>query len=286
MLPTAKIFFDTQICINAANNVIPEADWAEATDYVHRVSDYCISPLSVGEVILSIARSDEQYFETCKIRLRKLYLEGKRTFFDFPRFFLAQTLGFKVNRPGHLEDNFDFSVQIVLLARSKSELLNGVTVPYLTKKVKIRIDRFTEEVEAIQSWYVAWMSQLKGTKKISPSPDEWAENALSFYGIEKDETAREIFLRSLPAAYQFELALFDLARNGNFDVKKNVSDLIDAQQLIYLCDPTVVFVTDDSDFKKRVHGNSQSARILSFRELLRRARTGAPLLQDHPTKIG
>jgi hypothetical protein len=284
-LPTAKVFFDTQICINAANKAISEEDWREATEYIQKVAEYWISPLSVGEIVLGIAKGDERHFENGKTRLRKIYSEGARHFFDFPRYFLAKTLGFEAKRPANLEDDFGFSIQVILLAESKSELLSGVAIPYLTTGVKIRIDRFLQEIEAIQQRFVQLVSTLKGTKKFTLAPEQWAERALSFYGIEEDEAARNRFLKALYAAYQFDTVLLDLARNRNYDLQKNVSDIVDTQQLIYLCDPTVVFVTDDSDFKKRLRGNAQSGRIVAFREVLRRARNQESLLQEHPTTI-
>src|SRR5258708_1391646 len=145
MLPIAKIFFDTQVCINAANKSISERDWRDVTGYVQNAAEYCISPLSVAEIVLSITRGDERYFESGKLRLRKIYSEGGRRFFDFPRYFLAETLGLQVRRPTHLEDDFGFSIQVILLAETKRELLDGISVPHLTRKVKIRVDRFLAE---------------------------------------------------------------------------------------------------------------------------------------------
>jgi hypothetical protein len=53
--------------------------------------------------------------------------------------------------------------------------------------------------------------------------------------------------------------------------------LIDAQQLYYLSDPTVVFITDDSDFKKRLKSAAPQERVLSWSELLAYAKRGVPL---------
>lgn len=277
MRAAAKVFFDTQICMNAANGVIPEEEWREATDYIQEMAQYWISPLTAGEVILSIAKADEDHFDKGRERLRRLYIKGSR-FFDFPRYFVAETLGLPDKRPAHLEDDFGFSIQVILLADSKRQLLEGVPLPYLTARVRIGIDRFQSEVEEIQQRYVRLLSTLRGKKKASLSPEEWAHKALSLLGIENDNTIRDRFLRALPAAYQFDMVLFDLARNTNFDPQRNVSDLIDTQQLCYLCDPAVVFVTNDTDHKNRLRGNLQAGRILTFRDVLQRARDDEPLL--------
>jgi len=278
----AKVFFDTQICINAANGQIREADWNDVNLYIRQVGEYWTSPLTVGEILLSIARGERDYFEAGRARLRSVYSADSK-YFDFARYFVAKTLGLPDRRPARLEDDLGFVIQICLLAESRDELLEeGVPVPYLTRRVRIRLDRLLEEIDGIQQSYVQRFTLLKGRGKINLTPEEWARPILTLYGIEKDRLARERFLGALNAAYQFETALFDLARNANYDLRKNVSDLVDAQQLCYLADPTVVFVTDDSDHKKRLRGSAQSGRILSFRELLRRAHSQEPLIEQRP----
>jgi len=278
----AKVFFDTQIYINAANGQIRESDWDDASLYIRRVGEYWTSPLTVGEILLSIARGEPDYFEAGKARLRRVYSAGSK-YFDFARYFVAKTLGLPDKRPARLEDDLGFVIQICLLAESKDELLEeGVPIPYLTRRVRIRLGRFLDEIDRIQQNYVQRFTLLKGRGKINLTPEEWARPILTLYGIEGDRSAREAFLVALNAAYEFEMALFNLARNTNYDLQKNVSDLVDAQQLCYLADPTVVFVTDDSDHKKRLRGSAQSGRILSFRQLLRRAHSQEPLIGQRP----
>jgi hypothetical protein len=276
---SAKVFFDTQICINAASGRITETDWHEAIGHILTSEEYWISPLTLGEIILSIAKGDEKYFEIGKTRLRTIYCNGRGKFFDFPRYFIAGTLGLRDRRPLNLEDDFGFSIQVILLADSKRNLAEGVALPHLKQtRAKVRIDRFLSEIEANQQHYVELFSTRKGSSKNKLTPEQWAMPALRLYGIHDDEAARSRFIESLSAAYQFDVALLDLARNRNYDLRKNVSDLVDTQQLCYLCDPTVVFVTDDSDHRHRLLGNAQSNRVLTFREVLTRIRGKKPLL--------
>jgi hypothetical protein len=278
-LSITKVFFDTQICIRAASGRIPENEWARVTNHILSVAQYCISPLTLGEILLSIARGDEHYFESGKERLRRVYLNGKGTFFDFPRYFVADFLGLKDKRPGNLEKEFGFSVQVILLAQSRQELEKGVALPYLKGQVaRVRLDRFLREIEATQKRYVDWFSRLRGKSKTTITPEQWAAPAMYLYGIEEDDVSKQRFIEALSASCQFDTALLDLARNENFDLRKNVSDLVDTQQLCYLCDPTVVFVTDDSDHRKRLCGNAQLSRIRTFADTLRRAENGDALL--------
>jgi hypothetical protein len=52
----------------------------------------------------------------------------------------------------------------------------------------------------------------------------------------------------------------------------NSSDWIDFQQLFYLADPSLLFVTEDKDFRNRTSGTTQSNQIVSFDQFFARMR--------------
>jgi hypothetical protein len=274
---TCKVFFDTQVCINAAKRQINEADWAKATRHVQETAEYYVSPPTLGEILTSIAKGDGSHFEEGKERLRRLCLPGRK-FFDFPEYFLGHTLGFQIRRPGNLDSNFGFDVSGILLADSKADLSTGVPLRSGGFAL-VKLDKFLAEMERSKQTYVSLFSILKGSKKPDFSPKEWASSAMTGWGLERDEASLTKFINGLSAAYEYELALHNLVRNSNYDLRKHISDVIDARQLIYLCDPEVVFVTDDAGFKKRLRENAQNHRILTFSELLGRAHDGQSILR-------
>ena len=278
-VPQCRVFFDTQICINAAANKISEADWFSAMAYIQETAEYCVSALTLGEIILSIARGNRQSFEAHQERLRRLCPRGNKTFLDFPEYFLASELGFEVRRPRHLETDFSFSVSVILQAQSRCDLFDGVLLP-TGGTAQVRLDRFLDEVDGWQNAYVEWFSGLKGSKRPAFTPEQWATSVISFMGFELNEESVQRFVRACAAGYEYEVALHNLIRNGNYDLRKHVSDLLDAKQLCYLCDPAMVFVTDDTGFKKRLRRNPQKGRIVTFPELVNRAREKQPILQS------
>src|SRR6266849_1567507 len=265
-----KTFLDTQIISDVERGAISSSDWERAKSYLREATRYCISPLTVGELLAALTNGGEEYFDKHQRRLRLLLAPGPPSeVFDFIRYFYARELGLNIQRPSHLEDDFLNVIALILAAPSKAALLDGFTHPKNSQQtVKIRIDRFIEENQQLKRPYIDSLEQLKKLGKIRISPDEWAANLLRFSGVvdPNDLTKRKI-AENLFAAYEFEMVVLDLVRNRNFSIEKNISDQVDGQQLYYLCDPNTVFITNDSDFKNRIKG-AQAKRIKTLAELL------------------
>ena len=278
-----KPFFDTQLCELAASGTIPRADWAFLQDYFEAEADYHISPLTVTEILDRVNKDESsRYFRRTQEQVRCLYPYGKRKkFFDFTRYFINKTIfGVEAKRPITLEKDFGFNLEIILWAESRAAVLEGVPMPYLTGgHYRLRLEQFSVEIQSIRDRYKQWLSPLKGKKRFSFTPEEWLKDALKLVGMDTPEN-RKKFIDALLAAYQFEHWIIDAARNHNYNLDRNVSDLIDAQQLYYLCDPTVIFITNDTDHEKRLRGNPQRGRIKTFEEVLDLARRGEGLLGD------
>jgi hypothetical protein len=265
-----RVFFDTQIC----SNFIPEKEWDLVADYLNKRAKYAVSPLTVIELLAGLAKGQAEYFKTHQERLKRLYSpERGAQFFDFIRFFIAKALfDITLPRSATLEDNFAQIITIVSNAKSKEELSTGVQLP---GRPHLNLDGFVQQLTEIQSIYVA---ELQGRSKTVGSPEAWSHGLLSSLEIPFSPERQTKVAEALSAAYHFEVSLLNLARNSNYDLQKNVSDLIDAQQLFYLSDPVVVFVTDDSDHKTRLRKGGQQQRIKTWKELVTVARKEATLL--------
>lgn len=113
---------------------------------------------------------------------------------------------------------------------------------------------------------------------IEVSPQVWACKLLQLYGVSGPAELIEDVAERLSASYEFEMAVNKLVQNPNSPISKRTSDLIDGQQLCYLCDPNVVFITNDSDFRTRAGRSPQAKRIRTFAEVLACADSNSPLL--------
>jgi predicted nucleic acid-binding protein len=276
-----KAFLDTQIIADVERGYIGADDWGRVSGYLKHATRYCISALTIGELLAGMANGDSEYFEKHKRRLRVLLSPGPPAeVFDFIIYFVARELGLTVHRPTHLEDDFLNAINLILSAPSKDALLDGFPVPGAKsdQTVRIRIDRFIEETEENRSGYVGVMGYRQGRTTIEVSPQIWASKLLEFYGVSGPANLIADVAERLSATYEFEMAVNKLVQNPNFPVSKRTSDLIDGQQLCYLCDPNVVFITNDSDFRTRSGKSPQARRIRTFAEVLACAESNSPLL--------
>jgi len=276
-----KVFFDTQIILAAEREDISWQDWETVTGYLRQASRYCISSLTICELQIALANGADQYFEQHQRRFRLLVPIGTRPeVFDFIPYFVARELGLTIQRPDHLEDDFLGVIDLILAAPSKAALLNGFPVPGKPQQtVKIRLDRLTQEIQQLKQSYNAAISRRRELNIDGISLEVWTTNLLAFYGVNGvPDSAKAVIAEALSATYEFEMAVIRLARNKNFNIRKNMSDHTDGQQLCYLCDPETVFITNDSDFKNRTAKSPQASRIKTFAELLVYAENASPLL--------
>lgn len=139
-----KTFLDTQIVINAANGRIPPEDWCIVGPYLRQTTRYCVSALTVAELLWALANSEEEHFEQHLRRLRALLApHSQPEVFDFIPYFTARQLGLAIRRPAHLEDDPLKAINRILSAPSKAALSSGFSDPFAStgQRVRIRLDR-------------------------------------------------------------------------------------------------------------------------------------------------
>jgi hypothetical protein len=276
-----KTFLDTQIVINAERGRISGDDWSFAASYLRSATRYCISPLTIGELIFALVNGDPEHFAQHQRRLRVLLGPGSQAeVFDFIPYFFARQFGLSIDRPAHLEDDFLGAIGLILEAPSKDSLLQGFRRKgeYSGQTARIRIDRFAQEHTDSLDKYIEFMEARRRSATGAISPEQWASFFPPFYGISGNGIDISEIAERLSAVYEFEMSVNNLVKSDKFSISKNRSDLIDGQQLFYLCDPEVIFISDDSDFKNRVKNSIQSMRIKTFAELLACATTGSFLM--------
>jgi hypothetical protein len=121
----------------------------------------------------------------------------------------------------------------------------------------------------------------------TPLSDEEFSNAW-FRGIanrvKADPNSRVVsqIVSKLSAHHEFEHSKLNIAtKNTNYNVEKHINDLFDAEQLIYLADPTLRFLTCDHGIRNLVNRSSQAERIVTVSpDLLRDAVNVERLLRE------
>lgn len=87
----------------------------------------------------------------------------------------------------------------------------------------------------------------------------------------REEQAREELLGALDAAARFMGGVLRAILVDGYKFRRKANDCFDHAQLQYLCDESMVFVTDDEKLRKRIEGSSQYSRVISLKEFLNRA---------------
>jgi hypothetical protein len=73
---------------------------------------------------------------------------------------------------------------------------------------------------------------------------------------------------TLDAFYRHDVSMRKKAEQKDFNFKKNSTAWLDSSQLIYLADPTFIFVTADDKLIDSLAESTQLSRVLSFWNLL------------------
>jgi hypothetical protein len=268
------IFFDTSVCISAGRGYIPAAEWQVIWQFVTCNFDYAVSPMTLSEILVGIGQGDEAYFEANRAPLRILCPPHETAFLRMPLHFALENVLRDRRRVEGLEPgDFRMQARVTLRAPTRSILTSGgVLLPEVqTHSHGMNLDLVTDFMEAGRRDGVDGLTRLRAGQLQRSEPAVWAQNLVGKLGktITPEEGAR--LSARLDAAYLYESALMDLAEQGQYNFSKHGSDWIDAQQLFYLCDPAMHFLTMDGGPKRRTLSSPQRDRIIEYQDLSKRA---------------
>jgi hypothetical protein len=265
-----KAFLDTSVCVSVANGKIPPAEWKAVWKFVANRFNYAISAMTLGEIMVGIARGDSEHFEENRNALRVMYQTHKRSFLRMPgRFVLEKVLNEDRRNPGLEPPDFEIQIRVALAAVSKDELERGRVVlrdsPGIVRGIDLRA--IDESIRRGKEHFARRLEQLREGILEVPRPELSVRLWLNELG--KDATDEECskVTAALDAAYRHEQTLYNLAKRGNYDFSRHGSDWIDGQQLFYLCDPTIHFIARDGGIKAWTAGSNQADRIVPYDEL-------------------
>lgn len=287
MVSHPKVFFDTCVYLEVekTRGLIPPPDWRFLQHYVKRNYRTCVSWPTLKELLVRIAKGDDAHFTSNQRALRELLKHGTKRgrFLDKPNFFaIERVLGIGARPPQNREGDVnpphqnwvENVLRAVFQAQSKTELTLGVQSGLSRKqRAAFDLDDFAAYEEQPRLEHVAICEGLRTGHTETGS-------RMAICGALLKDTGRTPYTEHcvrLSEALDAWLAatewLWNASKNStyNFDKKKN--DWDDLQQLFYLCDPSLCFVTlNTKDFVTRTRGSTQHARIISWADFLAQAR--------------
>lgn len=162
-------------------------------------------------------------------------------------------------------------VRTVLTASSLTQLRTGVRWPGDdTGKHFLRCELVTADVSKGQAIHIQTLQAAKEGKLDLDNQLLWALNFGRFYNYELDEEQVKGMATALDAVYNYQKRVWAMSIKDNFkpDSENNEGDWLDMNQLFYLADPLMHFLTDDSGIKERCKDSNQVDRILRLKDYL------------------
>src|ERR1039458_3781515 len=272
-MSTQRLILDTNVC-----DKLRDPSFAHIRKRINRDFRIVVSPNTFAELLHSIKGAQtEDHFEIRKERIRIMTGNRRPCFLDFPgQFALRCALKMEeapVKAPLVALGPKDFSLwhRVVMNAKSRAALLNADVVLPLR-----RWERFGFDVDLVDTYQTAGkrfhriaMERIRDGKSRLGSSLEWA--AMIAHDMGQDLSTEEAlkFASALDAAYKYEQQLCEAVRNvkHKYNFANHDGDWIDMQQLFYLADAKIWFLTEDQNIFQRCQESSQSKRILLFSEM-------------------
>jgi len=260
-----KIFFDTSLCIE-----IGKGKLSGYPDRTFKEFRYQISPLTVYELIAGLATGQDSFFNRNREALRAVYPTGPKRFLPLLRSFIPKQLfGENIKLPPSVDVDFDLWIKTVLKARTREELESGKLKVGLKgrKGFGLDLESINKQMRQIEDGFANLLTAFRKTGAPLLTPDIWAKLILDSMGKSVTTENVSTVLQRLDAAFRFEQRLWAFITSPNYNFHKHRSELVDAHQLTYLCDPDLYMVTSDKKLKKAIAESPQSKRVVTYNEL-------------------
>jgi hypothetical protein len=269
-----KFVFDLHIASYVQTGKIQRHDWETVLRYMSHHARYAICSITLYELIAGIEGGDEVHFPENRDRLKVLCEPAGRKFLPLASDFVRSAVfRLPIRARAFQPSKLERWVEVILHAQTKAELRDG-RVTLHRQSYGSDISRRVEDIHKGKKQDADRLEKLRRGGLKPSTPNTWAEQVL--LRMEVAPTAENIaaILVAMDAAWQYELARYELAKNSAYDFVKNASDWLDSQLLYYLADPMIHLVSFDSRIKDRTKASMQSNRILHFDDLLRMAKSG------------
>jgi hypothetical protein len=116
--------------------------------------------------------------------------------------------------------------------------------------------------------YSAALNNAKHEQLLLADPLVWARQFARVYGLEPTDLQTARMAKALDAVYAYQESVWTMSTSDAFKPENNQNDWIDLNQLFYLADPSVYFLTAERKIKLRCQRSNQANRILVLSEYL------------------
>jgi hypothetical protein len=267
----AKIFFDTQIVsmLTESDSEMRKRVWRKIKNQYR----YVISPLTMFELFFGLAGADDKHFHNNQAQFQTLRGTGRPSILSFPeRFAIKRALQIDIGQEFHPPEECERYIRLVLKARSRLEIETGKIVlsPLQRKQgTGMRLDDMRDARLAIVKDHIELLHRVRSGAQAVPSPLDWARSILYKSGAPVTDAGAAKFLDAADAVYHYDKWLWKQTPGTyRFDSREHEGDLMDSEQLYYLADPGMIFLTEDRRIKQRIAYSSKLNQVLLFRNFI------------------
>jgi hypothetical protein len=268
--PKPKYFLDTSVCIGVSRGKIRADEWQRVSKEAQKQYRYWISPLTAYELVAGLATGEDKYYLQNRRAIEVLYASGQGRFLPQLREFMPKVLfGETAVIPSAAKPDLDVWVRAVLRAPNRQTLESGSMRMQIKGKWRsfgLDLDDVNKQMRDIQKGYTSHFGTFRREKVPELTPQVWASMILTSLAKPETPDNERLVLERLDAAYRFDRVLFDFSVDPNYDFSKHGPEIVDAQQLYYLCDPEMFFVTSEKKLVNKLASSPQISQILTYEQ--------------------
>ncbi|MGA7796832.1 MAG: hypothetical protein WCA19_27715 [Candidatus Acidiferrales bacterium] len=269
-----SVYFDSQIIISVSDGVIPASAWKEVLEKLAGRYNYRVSFTTFMEIVNALAGGDDDHFGRNRKRLLVLTDVADCEFLPVPgQFIRTAVLGLPSERPQFAPEQLEkVWMPAIKQARDKKNLLFGDVVVASVPSgadlaVRIDLPSLRKEMEDGKKLWAEQLRVAKDGKKEMPPVGGYAAFILAF-DVHAPRTQENIqrVSRALDAAYCHLAQIHHQSTKGAYKFENELQDWIDNQQLMYLADPDLMFVTADRRLMAKLSRSLDRHRVREFTE--------------------
>lgn len=267
-----SVYFDSQIVIRVSDGGITADDWKEVLEKLAGRYKYRVSFTTFMEIVNALAGGDDDHFDQNRKRLLVLTDSIGCEFLPVPgQFIRTAVLGLASERPEFAPERLEkVWLPAIKHARDKKNLSFGnIVVASVPSGVDVGIDlpSLRKEVEEGKKLWAEQLKLAKNDRKEMPSVERYAAFVLRLdaHAPQTQENIQRV-ATALNAAYCHLAQIHHQSTKGAYRFENKLQDWIDNQQLIYLADPDLTFVTADRHLIAKLRKSRDRHRVLEFTE--------------------
>ena len=259
-----RLVFDTNVC----GRIAASETKLDITKHLRREYRIAASANTIFELLLGVCRSkDDAFLDSDKERFRIAFgygALGTATFLDHGlSFALWHGPKLRVAETSTGNRLFGAYTKLVLQAKTLEQLRKTGVRWYGSKGRYLKCDVIEDDIQNGKLFY--------SSDIMKPLPDAltWARDLATVIGLNLKNAQAKTLSDSLDGLYTYERWLRSAVPSG-FDPAKNANDRMDMNQLFYLSDPSVEFITAEVKIRQRIAASPQAKRVVLLNELLAR----------------